>query len=117
MRCVAAHLACGAAVSVVSGLLEVGSALVGACDEAGSPVTPAADWPDDDPSGLAVWDVPVLEDDWPALLARQATTRRVVALLGIADRVTVGLAHAQGTAACRDLPCGAADLVFVLQRL
>jgi hypothetical protein len=104
-------------VTVVSHLFEMRGTLVDACEAAGYPVTPAVDWPIDDTSGLAVWDVPVLEDEWPALLAQQASSRRVVALLGIADRVTVRLARAHGAAACLDLPCDPADLVFVLDRL
>jgi hypothetical protein len=104
-------------VTVVSGLFEMRSTLVDACDAAGYPVTPSADWPAEDTGSLAVWDVPVLEDEWPSLLAKQARSRRVVALLGIADRVTVSLARAHGAAACLDLPCDPADLVFVLDRL
>jgi hypothetical protein len=104
-------------VIVVSGLYEMRSTLVEACDTAGYPVTPAADWADDDSSGLAVWDVPVLEDAWPDRLTQQARKRPVVTLLGIADRVTVTLARSHGAAACLDLPCDPADLVYVLDRL
>ena len=41
----------------------------------------------------------------------------MVALLGFADRATVGQARAHGASACLELPFDLADLVFVLDRL
>ncbi|MEJ7639102.1 MAG: hypothetical protein WKF75_14300 [Singulisphaera sp.] len=41
----------------------------------------------------------------------------MVALLGFADRATVGQARAHGASACLELPYDLADLVFVLDRL
>lgn len=104
-------------VTVVSSLYEMRATLADACEAAGYPVTAVAGWQEPAGGGLAVWDVPVLDDDWPVALAQQARHRRVVALLGIADRVTVSLARAQGAAACLDLPCDPHDLAFVLDRV
>src|SRR5205823_12963765 len=91
--------------------------LADTCAEAGYPVAPARDWSEVGQGGLAVWDVPVLEPDWPRLLGREARSRPVVAMLGFADRAMVGLARDRGAAACLDLPCDPADLIFVLDRL
>jgi hypothetical protein len=105
------------AVAVVSGHFEQRRTLADACRAAGYRAEPARDWSGAAPAAPAVWDVPVLDDDWPSLLEAQAASRIVVALLGFADRQTVGLARARGAAACLDLPCDAADLAFVLDRL
>ena len=69
------------------------------------------------PGILTVWDVPVLEPNWPARLGMLAKLAPVVALLGFADRQTVSLARQQGAVACLDLPCEVADLQTVLDRL
>jgi hypothetical protein len=66
---------------------------------------------------LTVWDVPVLEPDWPQLLRQQSSFGPVIALLGFADRETVARAKAAGAAACLDLPCDLDDLVHVALRV
>jgi hypothetical protein len=104
-------------VTLVSGLEELRYALTEACEEAGYSVAPKRDWPDEVASDLVVWDVPVLDDEWPIVLGRAARRSRIVALIGFADRVSVSVARAQGAAACLDLPCDPADLVHVLDRL
>lgn len=104
-------------VIVVSSLHEMRTTLADVCEAAGYPVSALGDWAEAGDGRLAVWDVPALDDDWPVTLAQQARQRRVVTLLGIADRVTVSLARAQGAAACLDLPCDPNDLAFVLDRI
>jgi hypothetical protein len=103
-------------IAVVSALHELRMALADACREAGYPVEPAADFAATS-ARRVVWDVPVLEDDWPRRLAHEARSRAVVALMGFADRATVDLARSRGASACLDLPCDPADLAFVLDRL
>ncbi|MBX6316688.1 MAG: hypothetical protein IRY99_27805, partial [Isosphaeraceae bacterium] len=103
-----------ASVAVISDHYELCLVLAESCRAAGYRVEPARDWSEVGPAGLAVWDVPVLEADWPATLERAARSRRVVALLGFADRATVAEARARGAAACLNLPCDPADLAFVL---
>ncbi len=66
---------------------------------------------------LALWDIPVLEPDWPRLLEEGTKLGPVVALLGFADRATVGQARASGAAACLDLPLDMNDLVHVIERV
>jgi len=104
-------------ILVVSGQHEMRLTLADACKAAGYAVSATSAWNDATKCRLAVWDVPVLEDDWPSILGQQTRKRRVVALLGIADRITVGLARAHGAAACLDLPFDPDDLAFVLDRL
>jgi hypothetical protein len=112
-------------VSVVSSDHELQSVLTEACAAAGFQVSarrdpgPQQDWPEAEGVGpvLTVWDVPVLEPDWPDLLDRQSRLGPVVALLGFADRATVAQARAAGSSACLDLPVDPDDLVHVLDRL
>ncbi|HEX8203886.1 MAG TPA: hypothetical protein VF590_25650 [Isosphaeraceae bacterium] len=105
------------AVAVVVADFELRRTLADLLRAAGFPAEPARGWPDAAPELPAVWDVPVLDPDWPSVLSAQAASRAVVTLLGFADRATVGLARAGGAAACLDLPCDADDLTFVLDRL
>jgi len=104
-------------VSVVSDHFELRETLAEACEVAGFLARPARDLSEAAPGGLAVWDIPVLGTDWPRGLARRARAGPVVALLGFADRATVGQARAHGASACLELPCDLADLIFVLDRL
>jgi hypothetical protein len=69
------------------------------------------------PRVLTVWDVPVLEPDWPELMRQQSLLGPVIALLGFADRATVARAKASGASACLDLPCDLDDLVHVVRRV
>jgi hypothetical protein len=64
---------------------------------------------------LTVWDVPVLHPNWPETLRELTRNGPVVALLGFADRATVGQARASGASACLDLPLDAEDLVYVIE--
>jgi hypothetical protein len=66
---------------------------------------------------VTVWDVPVLEAGWPELIQHRSRLGPVIALLGFADRATVGLARARGAAACLDLPFNVVDLIDVLDRV
>jgi hypothetical protein len=104
-------------VTVVSGNHGLREVMVEACWDAGYPAEPARDWDEAPTSGLAVWDVPILEDGWNEELERRARSHAVLALLGFADRALVGWARAAGAAACLDVPCDPADLAFVLDRL
>ena len=66
---------------------------------------------------LTVWDVPVLEPDWPERLRRRARPGApVLALIGFADRDSVTLAKANGACACLELPYHVDDLVDVIDR-
>lgn len=69
------------------------------------------------PGIATVWDVPILEPDWPDRLASLTRTSPVVALLGFADRASVTLARRQGASAFLDLPCDLADLLNALDRI
>jgi CheY-like chemotaxis protein len=66
---------------------------------------------------LTLWDIPVLEPDWPGYLKERTRIGPVIALLGFADRATVGQARASGAAACLDLPVDVNDLVHVIKRV
>lgn len=66
---------------------------------------------------LTLWDIPVLVPDWPRLLEERTKLGPVVALLGFADRATVGQARASGAAGCLDLPLDVNDLVHVIERV
>ena len=128
---IARHLACGVGegrgdgrgmtprptIDVVSSNYELREALGDVCLSAGYPIRKAVDWAEVEPGGLAIWDVPVLEPDWGRALARRSQVGMVVALIGLADRVLVGQARAQGASACLELPCDPADLIDVLDRL
>ncbi len=66
---------------------------------------------------LTLWDIPVLVADWPRMLEERTKLGPVVALLGFADRATVGQARASGAAGCLDLPLDVNDLVHVIERV
>ncbi len=66
---------------------------------------------------LTLWDIPLLEPDWARSLEQRTHLGPVVALLGFADRATVGQARASGAAACLDLPVDGNDLVHVIERM
>jgi CheY-like chemotaxis protein len=106
-------------VAVVSGLAEMKAYLAEAVLAAGYPSRGFRAWEGvPDSIRLAVWDVPTLETGWEAEMARAtARGRRVVALLGLAERELVTRARAAGVAACLDQPCDPADLAFVIDRV
>ena len=104
-------------VAVVGGDHALRAALADACIEAGYPAEPFLDWSAAPAGVLSAWIAPLLEDTWTRSLAKAARSRPVLALLGFADRATVALAHSRGAAACLDLPCDLADLIYVLDRL
>jgi hypothetical protein len=65
---------------------------------------------------LTIWDVPVLES-WSDRLERHALhAGPVIALMGFADRATVGLARSRGAIACLELPLNLDDLIDVIDR-
>jgi CheY-like chemotaxis protein len=106
-------------VAIVSTNVALRKTLAEACDNAGYSASGARDWSEAHAHahGLAVWDVPVLDGDWPQALARRARVGPVVALIGFADRVLVTEARASGASACLELPVDLADLLAVLDRL
>jgi hypothetical protein len=104
-------------VAVVSANSELRQTLTDACAVLGYSPEPASDWPDAARSGLALWDVPVLEPEWPRALAQRTRLGAVLALLGFASRVLVAEARAQGAAACLELPYDLLDLDHVLGRI
>ena len=104
-------------VAIVSANFEWRRTLADAAEAAGYPARPSAAWPESVEAPLAVWDVPVLEPIWSATLKRESRGRSIVALIGFADRETVGRARAAGASACLDLLADPDDLRFVLDRL
>lgn len=104
-------------VVIVSQQTEMRAMLADACRRGGFAVRPARDWSTAAIDGLALWEVPVLEPDWPCLLRAESKHRPVVALLGFADRDLVTQAREAGAFACLDQPCDPADLVWLLQRI
>ncbi len=66
---------------------------------------------------VTVYDVPVLEPEWPRWVADAAMCGPVVALAGFADRATVLRAKAAGASACLDLPVDPGDLLDVIERV
>jgi hypothetical protein len=105
------------AVSVVSADFEFRNALADACGALGYPPEPACDWSETKSFGPAVWDVPVLDPDWPRALARRAYCGAVVVVLGFATRGLVRQARAHGASACLELPFDLLDLGHVLDRV
>ncbi len=104
-------------VAIVSTNFELRTTLAEAARLGGFAPEPFIE-PADAPAGIVtVWDVPVLEPDWPDRLAKLARSSPVVALIGFADRSTVALAREHGALACLDLPCEIADLLAALDRL
>jgi hypothetical protein len=104
-------------LAIISGQHELRLALAEACRALGHDAQPARSWIEVEAGIPAVWDVPVLEPGWDAALAVEAGTRPVVALLGFADRATVGRARSAGASACLDLPWDLDDLDYVLGRI
>jgi hypothetical protein len=104
-------------LAVVSASSELRRTLADACEALGYPAAPAADWSEAAATGPAIWDVPVLEPDWPRDLARRAGRGAVVVLCSFASRALVGQARAQGAAACLELPYDLLDLGHVLARV
>ena len=104
-------------VAIVSINYELRTTLAEAARSGGFQVETAAE-PVDAPGGMAVvWDVPVLEREWPDRLAGLAKLGPVVALLGFADRSSVTLARRAGASGCLDLPCEVGDLLATLDRV
>ncbi len=104
-------------VAVVSTNFELRTTLADAARAGGFSVETAPEPDDVSPGVASVWDVPVLEPDWPTRLARLVRFGPVVALLGFADRSSVTLAKRHGASACLDLPCDVGDLLSVLDRV
>ncbi len=65
----------------------------------------------------AVWDVPVLEADWPDRLAARCLVGPTIAAIGFLDRTTRALARSAGAGACLDMPCDLADLTRAVDRI
>ena len=107
----------GRGVVVVSTNYELRTTLAEAARTGGFAVETASEPADATPGVATVWDVPVLEPDWPDGLAILTRSSPVVALLGFADRPTVTLARQQGASACLDLPCDVGDLLNALDRI
>jgi hypothetical protein len=105
------------ALAVVGTNFELRRTLADACEALGYPALPASDWSEAAPTGPAIWDVPVLEPDWPRALMRRSRLGPVVVLLGFADRALVTQARAHGAAACLELPYDVFDLGHVLDRV
>ena len=81
---------------------------------AGHPGYPPASPPE---RVLTIWDVPILEPDWPERLEqRSLATGPVIAVFGFADRTTVTEAKAQGAVACLEVPYNVDDLLDVIDR-
>ena len=104
-------------VAVVSANSELRRTLADACETLGYPADPASDWSEAVATGPAIWDVPVLEPEWPRALARRTRLGAVVVLCGFASRALVGQARAQGASACLELPYDLLDLGHVLARV
>jgi hypothetical protein len=104
-------------VAVVGTNSELRRTLVDACEALGYPAEPACDWSEAAARGPAVWDVPLLESDWPSALARRARLGPVVVLLGFPDRALVREAREHGAWACLELPYDLLDLGHVLDRI
>jgi hypothetical protein len=119
----------GFRIEVSSGNYHLCRALVDTCASAGYRVQPVEDLPRADgavfpapPSPvnepvLTIWDVPMLEPDWPDRLERRARLHGpIIALIGFADRTSVALAKARGAIACLELPYNVDDLLDVMDR-
>jgi hypothetical protein len=106
-----------ARVGIVSGNYELRRTLAEACESAGYPSEAASDWGEMTPGGAIVWDVPLVDSNWPRVLAKHSRLSKVVGLFGFADRSIVNQARGEGATACLDLPCDLADFVYVLDRV
>lgn len=105
------------AVAVVGGDWELARALADSCARGGFEAVVHRDGRALPVGVVVIAVVPTLEPNWPEGLAALARGRRLVALVGFADRPTVTRALAAGASACLDLPCDPDDLAFVLDRL
>lgn len=106
----------GSRVSIVSSNVPLRQMLCDACEAFGYTVASAPDWSSALPGGPAVWDVPLLDPQWPDALARRARLGPVIALIGFADRGLVAEARERGAAVCLEVPLDLADLAIALQR-
>lgn len=104
-------------MTVVSTNLALRQMLAETCEEAGYHVATARDWSDATAGGVGLWDVPVLDSNWPRELTHRLEMDPVLALMGFADRDLVAKARSCGVTACLPLPLELADLIFVLDRL
>jgi hypothetical protein len=104
-------------VSIVSANSELRRTLTEACEALGYRSDAASDWSGAAATGPAIWDVPVLEPDWPRDLARRARLGAVVVLCPFASRALASQARAQGATACLELPYDLVDLGHVLARV
>ena len=104
-------------IAVVSGNFELRGTLIDSAKLGGFAAEGVVEPVDVPTEVVSIWDVPVLEADWPDRLAKLARTGPVVALLGFADRASVALAREHGASACLDLPCDVGDLLAVLDRV
>ena len=116
----------GVGIAVVGGNHDLTRALVEACEAAGHRARPVGE-ADLGARGrradatssptLSIFDVPVLEPDWPDRLERVAKrSGPVIALIGFADRELVTQAKARGAVACLELPLSVDDLIDVIDR-
>ncbi len=106
-------------VMVVSTNAELRRALADACELLGFGVNTARDWSGRNslPPGPSIWDVPMLEADWPDILARRSHRGPLIALVGFADRRLVARARQAGASACLEIPFDVLDLGHVLRRV
>jgi CheY-like chemotaxis protein len=112
-------------VEVVSSDHELRAILAESLMTAGFQVTAARELHDDrdrlaiSASGpvMTLWDVPVLDPDWPQRLEHRCKLGPVVVLLGFADRAMVAEARSRGALACLDVPFDLHDLIDVLNRV
>lgn len=104
-------------VAIVSGLLEMRRMLLDACGMLGYPTEARSDWDDSLDAPIVLWEIPVLEPDWAKELARSTRDHEVIAMIGVADRVTVSQARDVGVAACLSLPFELDDLDYLLHKL
>jgi hypothetical protein len=118
-------------IDVVSGDEELREMLVDLCMRAGYSARAINDrfavrsTRPDVPSGnssttervLTIWDLPVLEPDWPERLEMyQRMSEPVITLSGFVDRQIVTTAKSRGAMACLDLPCDNSDLLDLIER-
>lgn len=104
------------AITVISSNFEMRAMLVEAVGRGGYIGHPARNWAAAPPLPPALWDVPILEPDWPESLARESKRRPVFALAGFLDREIADEMLRRGARCCLDLPCDPADLRWVLRR-
>lgn len=103
-------------VAVVGADHELRSVLAAHVRAAGYAIEEHRDWSSVS-LDLAIWDVPVLDPDWERELERRTKGRRVLAVLGFAERSLVRAARTAGARACLDSTSDPEDLIFVLDRL